>query len=777
VRMTRNAKSIILATLIFCLVSSYAEAQSEKDKCVSGSAEEKLQACSKVISKDRRAAWAYVHRGISWTEKSNFDEAIADFNQAIKLEPNFPLAFNERGRAWMEKAEYQKAIADLNEAIRLEPKFQLAYNNRGAVWSRMEEHDKAIEDFNKAIKLYPKFRSAYSNRGYSWLNKGDTDRAIADYNKAIQIEPKNGSNYTDRGYAWERKGEYDKAIADFTEAIKLDPAHTLSYVGLCVSWYKKGDPNNTIASCTEAIKFEFLHAYSIRGKAWLRLGDYDKAIADLTEAIKLDANFPGQYLDRGYSWMKKGDFDKAIADYTEAINLDPEFVEAYYNRGGSWLLKGDKAKAIADFTETIRLDPIHVAAYASRGSVWLSIDDFDKAILDLEEALKLDSNNSDAKKYLAIAIEGKKKLTELKQRIPAQTNDRQQSGVVEPQYSVPAADEKSPPQAATNIKKLALVIGNAAYINASPLKNPINDADAIDSKLASLGFEVIKGTDLDKGGMEQSIRSFVQKLPTADIALFYYAGHGIQVGGRNYLIPIDALLADASAVDFELIDVETTVVRHLGGERMASIIILDSCRDNPLARSFARKFSTTRSGAVGQGLAQMSAGEGGLVIAFSTAPNETAIDGGGPNSPFTSALLNHIATPGLEFEQMMKRVRNEVYENTRGEQQPWTNSALRKEIFLTHKGMGTEAVSSDDSKLTQMTFMLVKEENQAPMLGTTWKIVSEDGRVVGESNSSYGVFELPQGSYTAVANKSEKYYTRDFKVIYGISQEIQLIGD
>jgi uncharacterized caspase-like protein len=336
---------------------------------------------------------------------------------------------------------------------------------------------------------------------------------------------------------------------------------------------------------------------------------------------------------------------------------------------------------------------------------------------------------------------------------------------------------QQPAPAPTNERKLALVIGNAAYDNALPLKNPLNDAEAMSSKLASLGFEVIRGTDLGKVGMEQSIRSFVRKLPTADIALFYYAGHGMQVGGRNYLIPTDAVLEDASAVDFELIDVEETVVRYVGGGDKTGIVILDSCRDNPLARSFARNFGKTRSGVVGQGLAQMSTGEGGLIIAFSTAPDETAIDGEGRNSPFTSALLNHIATPGLEFEQMMKRVRNEVYEVTNGEQQPWTNSALRKEVFLSRKNSDLQEGRNIETELTPMTFLLVKEENGTPILATTWEILSVDGNVIGMSNSSYGTILLPRGNYTAVGYNSGKVYSREFKVIEGLSQEIQLLSD
>jgi uncharacterized caspase-like protein len=159
----------------------------------------------------------------------------------------------------------------------------------------------------------------------------------------------------------------------------------------------------------------------------------------------------------------------------------------------------------------------------------------------------------------------------------------------------------------------------------------------------------------------------------------------MQVGDRNYLIPVDAKLEEVTAVDFELIDVDKSVVKYMGGDNKTGIVILDSCRNNPLARSFARVFGKSRSGSVNQGMAPMSTDNGGLLIAFATAPGDVAADGEGENSPFTTALLKHLPTPGLELEQLMKRVKKDVYDNTGKSQQPWVNSALRDEIFLVAK--------------------------------------------------------------------------------------------
>ena len=238
---------------------------------------------------------------------------------------------------------------------------------------------------------------------------------------------------------------------------------------------------------------------------------------------------------------------------------------------------------------------------------------------------------------------------------------------------------KAPP---SDQKRVALVLGNSKYENTSALANPKNDADAIGTKLESLGFTVIKGLDLTKSGMEKSIRSFVKELPGADVALFFYAGHAMQVDGTNYLIPIDAALEDSTAIDFETINF-SVILNFMNDTNRTSIALLDACRNNPLARNFTRKLGKSRSAFVGRGLAAPSAGAGQLLIGFATSPGEVALDGEGENSPFTTALLKHIETPGLEIELMLKRVKADVFDETEGTQSPWNNSALRKEFYFT----------------------------------------------------------------------------------------------
>jgi uncharacterized caspase-like protein len=226
------------------------------------------------------------------------------------------------------------------------------------------------------------------------------------------------------------------------------------------------------------------------------------------------------------------------------------------------------------------------------------------------------------------------------------------------------------------------VIGNSAYQHATPLKNPKNDASAMSEMLKSIGFVVVSGTDLNKRQMELKVREFVREATQSDVSLFFYAGHGIQVAGQNYLVPVDAAAMDASALDFELINV-SMVSNYLGGQESVGIILLDACRDNPFSRSLARSLGASRSSSVGRGLALISSERGGLLVGFTTAPNDVASDGTNmSDSPFTTALLKHLPTPGLEIELAMKRVKADVIAMTKNRQRPWHNSDLAQEVYL-----------------------------------------------------------------------------------------------
>ncbi|MGC1504620.1 MAG: caspase domain-containing protein [Sulfitobacter sp.] len=222
-------------------------------------------------------------------------------------------------------------------------------------------------------------------------------------------------------------------------------------------------------------------------------------------------------------------------------------------------------------------------------------------------------------------------------------------------------------------ERVALVVGNAQYDNVAPLSNPRNDAEAISAVLRELGFKVFDGYDLTRSAFEDLIRNFARGAHDAETALFYYAGHGLEVGSVNYLIPTDAKISDETDLKFETINLND-VLGFMERAQRTNLIFLDACRDNPMARNLSLNMGT-RSVAVGRGLAPVDTGVG-TMIAYSTQPGNVALDGDMRHSPFTEALLDHIATPKLDVEIMMRRVRRDVMQETGGQQVPWSSSSL-----------------------------------------------------------------------------------------------------
>lgn len=277
--------------------------------------------------------------------------------------------------------------------------------------------------------------------------------------------------------------------------------------------------------------------------------------------------------------------------------------------------------------------------------------------------------------------------------------------------------------AATVERRIALVIGNGAYTHATALANPANDARLMSTTLKNLGFQVIEGTDVTRAQLEQHTRDFAKALATADTAVFFYAGHGIQVAGRNYLLPVEAQLASERDLQFETVAVDVIIQQmELDRHDKTSIVFLDACRDNPLARNLARSMGT-RSAALGRGLAQIQSGMG-TFISYSTQPGNVALDGDATNSPFTSALARHMSSAGKGLTGIMFDVRRDVVKETSGQQVPWDHSSLLGEFYFTPRADVTAAaptppanadeVASLKERMKQLEEQLQQQKATAP---------------------------------------------------------------
>ena len=221
-------------------------------------------------------------------------------------------------------------------------------------------------------------------------------------------------------------------------------------------------------------------------------------------------------------------------------------------------------------------------------------------------------------------------------------------------------------------ERVALVVGNSAYEHTDPLVNPKNDASDVAEVLAELGFQVIVGTDLDLDGFYEKIEEFAAAAHHAEVSMFFYAGHGLQVLDKNYLAPVDTILE--KKLDLRRRAIELDVV--LGEMRsQTNLVFLDACRNNPLAGELARSMGLSRAQSANRGLARVEGGSE-MFIAYATAPGEVAQDGQGRNSPFTAALLEHIRTPGQSVDNLLISVTGAVKARTNGQQVPWRHSSL-----------------------------------------------------------------------------------------------------
>ena len=643
-------------------------------------------------------ASAYNSRGNAYVEKKRYDEAIADYDRAIKGLSGSAIPYNGRARAWMQKGEYRRAIADANEALRRDPNYVLALNIRGSAYNRIYETDLAIADFSKCIKLSPGYAHPYNGRALAYQAKEEFDKAMADYNQSIRLDPKNAYPLANRGTLWLAKGEFDIALADLNEALRFDPSYGDGYADRGSVWRERGDYTRALADFNEAIRINPLSGpgRNNRGLLFMAQNELDRALEDFTAIIGAGIDPARAYANRGEVWRLKGDLDRALADQNESIRLLPKPGIGYVRRADTYRYRGEFEKALADYDAALKGQEDYVAPLTGRGLTYEKMGDFARAKAEFEKAVasKAPAQTDVMKTARETAIARLAALNAGAQQpvIPAAPVQR----VSETSIPTPAA---APPTVAVRPaesqgRRVALVIGNSAYQKVPALPNPQKDADTIATSLRNIGFETVTlRMDATRESLIDGLRSFANEAEKADWAVVYYAGHGIEVNGQNYLIPVDAKLAVDRDVQFEAIPLDQ-VLAALEGARKLKLVLLDACRDNPFspqmrkttapdvvaANSTAGGKVGTRS--IGRGLGEVKVTGASLVV-FAAKHGQTALDGEGANSPFAVALVQRIATPGVEINKIFRLVRDDVMEATAGRQEPYTYGSLPgKEDFF-----------------------------------------------------------------------------------------------
>jgi|GraSoiStandDraft_4_1057263.scaffolds.fasta_scaffold21904_3 tetratricopeptide (TPR) repeat protein len=501
---------------------------------------------------------------------------------------------------------------------------------------KKRDYEGAIPSLNKALELDPDNATVLNSRGLAYFNKGDEEHALADFDLALQRRPNFASPYNNRGLIFMRRGELARAYDEFNIALSLNSGAN-RYTNL----FNLGRVQ-TLRKQYESALANFAEARQVNPEAWqvpnyrcityTEMGRLDDALADCNEVLAQHPKFAGPLAGRGNIYRIKGDLDAALKDLNEAVKLNPNFVRAYVARGQLHEKRNDMAAARAD--------------YRSAGAAINKLDDFE-AIL--------------ARRF------AKERLAAL---VAADPSLRSQST----EQVTPPAGKMTAPGAPTGsaTRKVALIVGNGSYRNVAQLPNPPRDARLIADTLRGLGFQTVTlAPDLARDQFFAALRDFGREAEKADWAVVYYAGHGMEIGGVNYLIPTDAKLAADRDAETQAVALEQ-VIAAVSGARKLRLVMLDACRDNPFDKTMQRTMALKL---VGKGLSNIEP-EAGFMVVYAAKHGETALDGDATNSPFATAVAREIRVPKVEVRRLFDIVRDDVWKATNKQQQPFTYGSL-----------------------------------------------------------------------------------------------------
>lgn len=501
----------------------------------------------------------------------------------------------------------------------------------------------ACDNLLKADKLGGKDKSlALVVRGNALINKRDYDRAIEALSSAIDLDPDNVGAINLRGLSHERKGEDDLAMADYNLAIQKRANFGYAYNNRGTIHLRRGALQSALDDFNLSIKYTptFLLGWTNRARMRTLNKDFDGAIADFAAAEKIDPAAPQIAGNRCITYGMMGKYDQAFADCDGLIQKQPRNTFAINNRAEVNVMKGDLDAALKDYNTVIQLNPNSVRAHSGRGQIYERRKDLAQARADYRAAAYSLTrfDEPDVARARAIAQE---RLAALTPQAPAGSTGR----------------------------RVALVIGNGAYKNVHALPNPPRDAKMIANVLRDVGFQtVISVSDLSRDKFFEALQTFATEAENADWAVVYYAGHGFEIGGVNYLVPVDAKLAADRDAETQAVALEQ-VIAAVGAARKVRLVMLDACRDNPFAPAMQRTLSLKL---VDKGFSNIEPGAGFMVV-YAAKHGETALDGdGGADSPFATALAREIKVPKVEIRKLFDIVRDDVWSATKHEQQPFS---------------------------------------------------------------------------------------------------------
>jgi len=513
-----------------------------------------------------------------------------------------------KARSLIQQGKYPEAIAELDRAVKQDPRFPFAYAWRGVAKSRMARMEEALADYNEALKLDPHNAFALARRGNIFFALRDNGKGLADVNAALEIDNTAADAYAFRGMIYSDMGDQEKALADLNRAVKLNPSLPPAHGGL--------------------------------GSVYSKLQEFEKSLVAYNRAMELSPNTYAFLSGRGYVLFSLGEHDRAIADISQAIAISPRYARPFVNRGRAYIATGNLPAAVKDFDEALKLEPNNVTALLYRAQAFERSGDFAKAQADLQETLKLVPSHP-------VATAG---LERIETKIGISRPGTERTG-----------------------GRIALVVGNSKYEAFDTLANPKRDAAAIADALGKSGFQNVKLlTDVNRESLSAALKSFTEDSKNANWSVVYFAGHGIELDGSNYLVPVDAKFENDADIPKESVALDQ-ILNAVGAADKMRLVILDACRENPFA-------AEKKSLSVGRGLARIEP-ESGTLVAFATKHGHYATDGSGENSPFTASLVRRMEAPGLEINQLFRMVHDDVYASTAKKQEPFTYGQLSAQGF------------------------------------------------------------------------------------------------
>ena len=537
----------------------------------------------------------------------------------------------------------------------------LALQNRSRWHVLSEQYDAALADLIAAENLFPADKQhagllAARSRIYVFL--GDTAKALSTADEAILYDSNSSPAYLARGMVQSEAGQLQLSMADLNRALELDP--------------KNAD------------------AFRARAVTWRKLGKFDDALKDVSIAINLRPGFYGYFILRGELHREKGDLDLALADITHAVELAPRdrSFSSYSSLGTISRYRGELDKSVSNYQKALQLKPDFLPSLRGLGLTFEKMGKLEEAKRQFESAVASKSPLRFAGDYKVAVEEASAHLAALN------------AGVLPPKILQPPIRATSSTAIPTNtiavpevtgikslgLRRVALVIGNSAYRNVPALANPEKDATVIAATLRKIGFQVVALTNASHDVMTASLREFTKQAQQSDWAMVYYAGHGMEVAGVNYLIPIDARISTDRDVQLGAVPL-SQVLESADAAKKIKLIMLDACRDNPFkpapaagpqavaaGPSITGAPVTTRS-TDGRGLAEVKVA-GATLVVYAAKDGQVALDGEGGNSPFAVAVVQRLVMPGVEINKMFRLVRDDVMEATAGRQEPFTYGSL-----------------------------------------------------------------------------------------------------